>query len=147
MARVALTLLAVLIGSAVAVTPARSVSSRVDLRIYDPAMQSRWEVRTADVVRSSAHASRGLGGSASLYLRLTASGAVKFRRLTRDLARRGARLRRAQRFVLKIDGRVYARPLVDYHAFPDGVDGRPGIQIEGMPLSTAQRLARRIRGA
>jgi hypothetical protein len=147
MARVALTLLAVLISSAVSVTSARSDVSRVDLRIYDSAMQSRWEVRTADVVRSSAYASRVAGDSASLYFRLTASGAVKFRRLTRDLARRGARLRRAQRFVLKIDGRVYARPRVDYRAFPDGLDGRPGIEIQGLSLSTAQRLAGRIRGA
>jgi len=73
-------------------------------------------------------------------------GASKFQKLTRALARRGAELRRPQSFALEVNGRVVSRPLVDYHAFPNGFDvGRSGIQIEGMKLATAQRLARQIR--
>lgn len=140
-----LTLLMATSGAAVAAPSAGSVASGVDLRIYDPLGQARWEVRTADVVRSSAYASRRPGGSAALYFRLTKYGALKFHRLTRALARRGVRLHRSQPFALKVDGRVYARPLVDYRAFPDGLDGRSGIQVEGLKLATAQRLAREIR--
>ncbi len=80
-----------------------------------------------------------------LSFRLTTNGARKFHSLTRALARRGARLRRPQRFAFAVNGRVYSRPFVDYRAFPNGLDGRTGIQVEGMTLATAQRLAREIR--
>jgi preprotein translocase subunit SecD len=113
--------------------------------MYDPAGQSKWAVGTADVVRSSARASRQPGGFATLSFRLTNNGAMKFHNLTRALARRGARLHRAQRFAFEVDGRVVSLPSIDYRAFPNGLDGRSGIQVEGLKFATAQRLARGIR--
>jgi hypothetical protein len=44
-----------------------------------------------------------------------------------------------------INGRAYGQPLVDYRLFPDGLDGRSGIEVVGLTLATAQRLAREIR--
>jgi len=132
-------------GAAVLAPSARSAASHVELLIYDPVGRAKSEVRTADVVRSSARASRQPGGSAALYFRLTKIGALKFHSLTRALARRGARLHRSQRFAFEVGGRVYARPLIDYRAYPNGLDGRSGIQVDGLKLATAQRLAREIR--
>jgi hypothetical protein len=134
------------VGGVVSAPGSRTVVSDMGLRMYDPAGRIKWEVRTADIVRLSARATRQPGGSVVLYFRLTKPGASKFHKLTRALAHRGAELRRAQRFALEVAGRVVSRPLIDYHAFPDGFDvERSGIQIEGMKLATAQRLARQIR--
>ncbi len=133
------------VGAAVLVPSACGTASHLTLRIYDPTGQAKSEVTTADVVRSSARASREHGGSAVLFFRLMNEGSSKFHSLTRALARRGARIRRRQPFAFEIDGRVYARPLIDYRAYPDGLDGRPGLQMEGLRLETAQLVARHIR--
>jgi hypothetical protein len=82
-----------------------------------------------------------------LHFQLTPGGSAKFRRLTRDLARRGARIQTVPRFVIEIDGRVFRRIRVDYRFSPDGLDASSGLVIAGMPLSTARRLGRGIRAA
>jgi len=142
---IALAFLIASTGAAVCAPSTRSAARHVELRIYDSVGQAKWEVRTPDVVRSSARASRQPGGVAALYFRLTTNGAFKFHSLTRALARRGTRLHRSQRFAFEVDGRVYARPFIDYRASPNGLDGRSGIQVGGLKLATAQRLARGIR--
>ena len=40
---------------------------------------------------------------------------------------------------------VYWRPLIDHRAFPNGLDGRAGINLRNLVYATAQRLARLIR--
>lgn len=119
--------------------------SHVTLRIYDSAGGAASVVGTEDVVRSSARASRGPGGSATLFLALTDDGAIKLESLTRTLARRGAKVHRPQTFTFEIDGKVYARPKIDYRAFPDGLDGSSGLEIGGLPLTVARQLAGQIR--
>jgi len=134
----------VILVPAVLAPTACAKATRVVLRIYDPAGEVKAEVGINDVVRSSARAFREPGGYAAVSFRLTARGVVKCNRLMRGLARRGARLRRAQRFVIEIDGEV-RRIVVDYRAYPDGVDCAPGLRLTGLRLSLAQRLAKRIR--
>jgi hypothetical protein len=103
------------------------------------------ELTTADVVPSSAQAQRLAGGSAVLYVGFTSKGAAKFCRLTRALARRGARLHRQQRFAVAVGFGIYVRPLVDYRASPDGLCGAPGFEVQGMRLALARQLAQQIR--
>jgi hypothetical protein len=45
----------------------------------------------------------------------------------------------------EVNGRIVAAPLVDYQAFPDGLDCAPGIQINVSNFGTARRLAAEIR--
>jgi hypothetical protein len=80
-----------------------------------------------------------------LHFRLTGQGATKFHALTRGLARRGARLRRNLAVAIEIDGRVRARPFVDYRLYPDGLDGSQGIEVQ-LPRALARRFAKQIRG-
>jgi hypothetical protein len=63
MTRVALALITGLVGVLVVAAPAQSGGGGVALRVYDPTMKSKSEVRMTDIVRSSARASRGLRGS------------------------------------------------------------------------------------
>jgi hypothetical protein len=116
------------------------------LRIFDAANKADVQVTAADVVRQSARTEAGeTAGSRLLYFRLTRSGTVKFSRLTRTLAHRGRRVHRSQRFTVEINHRVYARPMVDYRVFPEGLDASQGLQIAGLRQSVANRLAREIR--
>ena len=118
------------------------------LRIYDAANMAKVRLTVADVVRSSARVESGeTAGSGFLYFRLTRDGVLKFRRLTHELARRGSRVHRSQRVAIEINDRVYARPMVDYRVFPDGLDASQGLQIGGLKLSVANRLADEIRNA
>lgn len=118
---------------------------RVDLQIYDSNNEVDTRLDIDDVVASSARSTRESDGSAVLYFELTDQGAVKFAELTRALARRGASLNRSQAFVFEVDDHIYARPVVDHQAFPDGLDGDAGLQIGGFRPEVAARLATEIR--
>jgi hypothetical protein len=137
--------LAVMLG-AVALFVSAAAAGGFEFRIYDPSHFATQEVGTADVIRSSARVYPQPGGRAYLYFSLTKQGAGRFRALTRSLAHRGAVVHRKLPFVLEIDGRVRGRPLVDYTAFPDGLDPQPGVEITGLPLAVARVLATIIRG-
>jgi hypothetical protein len=131
--------------SAVLATAACGNSDRPELRIYDPTGRAKEEVTIADVVPSSARASRQPDGSAALSFSFTREGASKFHRLTRSLARRGAEVHRPQRVAIEINGRRHTN-VVDYRAFPNGLDGSAGVQLAMLRLPDAQRLAADIRG-
>jgi hypothetical protein len=118
---------------------------RYELRIYDPAGRVAAAITGAEVVRSSVRVVRESGGRFGLFVGLTKNGASAFCSLTRALARRGARLHSRQRFAVALGSHVYARPWVDYRAFPNGLCSTPGIEWAGMPLPVARRLAARIR--
>ena len=72
--------------AAVSVAAASVTADPFALRMYDPARLAKTEVTTADVVRSSARASRQPEGSGRLYFRLTRQGAMKFHTLTLALS-------------------------------------------------------------
>ena len=131
----------------VAASDALASGTQFTLRVYDPTGLVKTEVTSADVVRSSFRAVLQPGGSAAVVGTLTRAGDSKFCSLTRALARRGARLRRPQHFAFEVAGRVYARPWVDYKAFPNGVCGSPAFEVVGMRLAVARTLVRLIRGA
>jgi hypothetical protein len=102
--------------------PLRLASVSVSgLYIYDASARVKVVLTNADLVPASVHVGREAGGSLGLAGGFTSIGASKFCRLTRALAHRGQRLQHPQRFAFQVDGRVYARPLVDYRAFPDGL--------------------------
>jgi len=139
-------LTSLLLASAVLVPAACGAGPHVEFRIFvDPANQTKLQIGFTDLARSSARATPQGGSSAVLFVGFTPEGAKKFHSLTRALAQRGAQRHRMQRFAVEIDGRIYARPLIDYRAFPNGLDGNAGIQIEGFRLADAKRLAQEIR--
>jgi hypothetical protein len=80
-----------------------------------------------------------------LHLDFTRRGVQRFDTLTRLLANRGSRLGRDQQLAFAVDGVVYWRPLIDHRAFPNGLDGRAGINLRNLVYATAQRLAQLIR--
>jgi hypothetical protein len=128
-----------------------SSSPEFRFRIYDPLGKVKDQVTESGVLRSSARSVRpadgaaGPEGSASFYFRLTDEGEAEFHRLTRALVRRGARLHRPQRFVIEMNGTVLSRSTIDYRLFPDGFDGKTGLEFAGLPSATAQRLADQMR--
>ena len=127
--------------------PARATTPmRTTLRMYDPTGGTATEVTLSDVVRSTVRVFRDSSpGRGVLHLDFTRRGVQRFDILTRFLAHRGTRLRRDQQLAFAVDGVVYWRPLIDHRSFPNGLDGRAGINIGNLLYATAQRLARLIR--
>ena len=117
----------------------------VSLRIFDPSGIAKTQVTSVDVIRLSVRAVRKAGGSADLVGDFTKTGRAKFCALTRALARRGARVGVAQPLAIEVAGHVYARPRVDFKAFPTGLCGSPSFEWL-MDLTLARRLAHVIRG-
>jgi hypothetical protein len=123
----------------------KSVST-AGLYIYDARRLNSVVVTPRDVVRTSIHVARDSGRPA-LAGQFTRFGASKFCRLTRALAQRGRRLHRPQHLVMQVNGAVYARPYVDYRAFPSGLCGTPGFEVVGTDPALAAELARKLRGS
>ena len=121
-------------------------SNDLDFQIYDTRHQANVEIRTSDLVRESAKASKVPGNPPAVYFKLTDQGQSKFRRLTRALAKRGARLHAFQQMAIEINGKVYARPGVDYKVMPDGFTPDTGLDFSVDDLTTARRLAKEMRG-
>jgi hypothetical protein len=122
-----------------------SSSPEFRFRVYDPLGHIKAEVTASDVLRMSARASQEPDGSWSLTFRLTDGGEAEFHRLTRALAKRGARLHRPQRFRIEMNGTVFSRSTIDYRIFPDGFGVETGMWFPGLRPATAQRLADQMR--
>ncbi|MDP9223460.1 MAG: hypothetical protein M3P18_06315 [Actinomycetota bacterium] len=122
-----------------------SSSPEFRFRIYDASGQAKPGVTAAGVLRNSARASQTPDGSWSFYFRLTDKGEAEFHRLTRSLAKRGARLHRVQRMTVEMNGTVLARAGIDYKVQPDGFDGRTGLEFPGLRPATARRFAQQMR--
>jgi preprotein translocase subunit SecD len=117
-----------------------------DIRIYDATGHVRVEVTERDVVGPSVKVWRA-DGTTNITFELTTRGQRMFLRLTRGLARRGAKLHRTQHFALAVRGRVYSRPFIDYRASPNGLDATEGLSISNVRPGIAKRLADALRGA
>jgi preprotein translocase subunit SecD len=83
-------------------------------------------------------------GNAAVFFRLTAEGASKFQTLTRALAHRGAKVHRNEHLAIQL-GDFVSRPNIDYRLSPNGLSPKQGIEVLGMTISHARRLAREIR--
>ena len=78
-------------------------------------------------------------GEPMVAIGLNEQGRSAFSLLTRDVARRGARLARpgesplqgSQHLAIVLDDRILSMPYVNYQEAPNGIDGRDGVQIEG----------------
>jgi len=120
-------------------------SAHVSLRIYDPGNRSVVAITLGDIVRRSVRTTRLQPGTLDLLLPLTDRGVVKYSRLTRELARRGARLGIPQFAVFEVNGRVYSRFTVDYRVSPNGLGSSRGIEFAALAPSIALRLRNEIR--
>jgi hypothetical protein len=118
---------------------------RPGLQIYDARRIAKAKVTSSDLVRSSIRVVPLSTRYAALYVGFTNRGRLEFCRLTRALAHRGSRLHRHQYLVMAADGRVFARPWIDYEKFPNGLCGVPGFESDRMPIRAAGDLAKSIR--
>jgi hypothetical protein len=122
-----------------------SSSHEFRFRTYDPLGDVKLQLTESDVLRRSARAVREPDGSWSFSFQLTEKGQATFRRLTRGLAQRGARLHRPLRCVTEMNGTVLSRSTVDYRIFPDGYGAEQGMWFPGYGPATARRLADQMR--
>jgi SecD/SecF fusion protein len=94
----------------------------------------------------------GPGGGPIVTFEFTAGGAKAFAKLTRTLARRGARNAGVtpgrsgadanQHFAIVLDDRIVSIPYVDFRVNPNGIDGSTGSQIQGgFTILSARQLA------
>jgi preprotein translocase subunit SecD len=103
-------------------------------------------VRTADV--ASARAARDeQTGEPIVLVTFTPTGSARCHDLLRAVAHAGARAGRPYHIAIRVDGRVVTRPYVDYHLLPEGGTCNQGVEINGLPSSTAAKeLATKLRG-
>jgi preprotein translocase subunit SecD len=83
-----------------------------------------------DVAGASADPGSG-GDDAEVDIEFTEGGAARFHDLTRQVARRGARLGQRQRIAIALDNRIVVISNLNYERYPDGIDGRFGASISG----------------
>ena len=76
-----------------------------------------------------------------ITMEFTPKGREAFARLTKRVARRGSEIvlppgsapdAALQRFAITLDNRVVALATIDFRENPDGIDGRTGVQINGI---------------
>ncbi len=137
--------LAAVVFSVLGCWSASAATAPFELRIYDPTGGVKIEVPLAGVVRSSATAGRATDGSGTLSFLLTTEGASEYNRLAQALVKRGARLHKEQRIAVEVDGRVIAKPLIDYRVFQPRIDAGSGIQMYIPTFLEARQLAAEIR--
>jgi hypothetical protein len=116
--------------------------------MYDPSGRVADEVTVSDVVVSSVRTGPDGGRTNTdfIYFALTPRGRQRFHHLTAGLAHRGSTLHRVQHFAFEVEGRIYARPFIDYRINPDGLDASTGLEIPGVPPMAAKRVAAALRG-
>jgi preprotein translocase subunit SecD len=85
-------------------------------------------------------------GQPTVYLGFTRAGAKRLTRLSRKLARRGARLGTPQHFLLAVSGNVYAAPYVDYRVNPQGIPADNGMQFAAASVTDAKHVVKTLRG-
>jgi hypothetical protein len=123
--------------------PSRGSADTFAIRSQNRALT--YVVRATDVDIGETHLDAA-NGTTFLHIALTNSGSKVFRRLTAALARRGARLRKPQVFVVTAGGHRYAQVAVDYSLFPNGFTGRSGIDI-ALRKRAARALLQNLRDA
>ena len=107
----------------------------------------RYEVRGAPGVvgggidRASAEA---IGSTVSVAL--NGSGRDGFARLTREVARFGARDQGWHHLAIVVGDEIVAFPEIDFDAYPNGIPDAPGIAVSALDPTDAAALARRLRG-
>jgi SecD/SecF fusion protein len=112
------------------------------------------ELSSADIARPRAAADT-VTGIPVVSFDFTERGRRAFKRLTRRVARRGAKAASVtaapeqafQRFAIVLDNRIVSRATVDFVANPDGIEA-PGAQITGTgSLDASRMLAKRLAAA
>jgi hypothetical protein len=84
---------------------------------------------------------------AGVVLPFNAKGRSAFERLTRALAHLGAKRHAMEYVVVQVDGVIYERTAIDYHAYPGGIHGSPNLEIAVTGPSAAGDIATRDKTA
>jgi hypothetical protein len=77
---------------------------------------------------------------------LNGSGRDGFARLTREVARFGARDQGWHHLAIVVGDEIVAFPEIDFDAYPNGIADAPGIELGALDPADAAALARRLRG-
>lgn len=113
-------------------------------------------LRGSDISNPRQRIDAGSGGAPIVTFEFTANGAKAFAKVTRTIARRGARKAGAvpgqssadanQHFAIVLDDHIVSVPYIDFRANPRGIDGSTGSQIQGgFTILTARQLASILR--
>lgn len=94
-----------------------------------------------DIARDTA---RSFGRA--VVVELTSDGREAFGRLTREVARYGARDQAWHHLAIVVGDEVIAFPEVDFDAYPNGIADAPSLQITAVSEADARDLAERLRG-
>lgn len=76
-----------------------------------------------------------------------AGGSAAFARLTRDVARYGARDQGWHHLAVVVGDEIVAFPEVDFDAYPNGIPDAAGLSISALDADDARDLAARLRGS
>lgn len=88
-----------------------------------------------------------------VVLQLTPRGGAAFARVTKREAQRGAAATvpgaspeaSLQHFAITVNGQIVSLATIDFRQNPDGINARNGIQISGLTIAQARRLAAQLR--
>jgi preprotein translocase subunit SecD len=118
-------------------------------------LRDRPAVTAADV--TSAEAETGPTGEPAVSLVLSEQGQAAFKALTAEIARRAAAeakrdtqsgLGGLEHFAVVVDEVLFSLPTIDFQQYPNGIDGRAGIQISGdLTQQEAEELAASLAAA
>ena len=90
-------------------------------------------------------------GTPDVTFRFTSKGNSEFQHVTAAIARRGdldshGQTSLIQHFAVALDDKLVTVPQIDYHQYPDGINGDQGAEIAaGFTISTARHLATELR--
>lgn len=116
-------------------------------RVFRYTVEEAPAVTAGGIVRSSARsASDPSTGAPVVIVELTAEGREGLGRLTREVARFGARDQGWHHVAVVVGDEIVAFPEIDFDAYPDGIPDAPGIQIAAAGEADARDLVRRLRG-
>jgi hypothetical protein len=118
-----------------------------------PAHVVRYEVRGPPAVtddefdRTAAEASTDRAtGAALVSVPLTAEGTRAFARLTKEVARIGARDQGWDHVAVVVGDEIVAFPEVDFDVYPDGIAHARSLQITAANATDGRELVQRLRG-
>ena len=91
------------------------------------------------------HGVRAAGHTVSIPF--TAAGTAAFARLTREVARYGARDQGWHHVAVVVGDEIVAFPEIDFDRYPNGIPDAPFLQLDAGTAAAAGELAERLRGS
>jgi preprotein translocase subunit SecD len=114
-------------------------------RAFRYAVRAMPAVTGDDIDRSTVRQGVDPDGEPIVFVGLTAEGRRAFAKLTREVARLGARDQGWHHIAVVVRDEIVAFPQIDYDTYPNGITNAPGIQLTMATIADARDLVRRLR--